>query len=142
MNDTQTSVNPLLEGQEIVDGILIEVPTTEPLPLNTIGSIIRNNLPGIYLVIVDASSPHWSEDGLERTVNEYGVALFPHPSTCFSGSKRFAAQPNDLQEILNCLKEAMHNAISSDSECCELTVAWPTFETLAARITHAVQALS
>jgi hypothetical protein len=142
MNDAQAPVNTLLAGQEIVDGILIEVPTPEPLPLATIGSIIRNNLPGIYLVIVDASSPHWSEEDFERIVHEYGVALFTNPSTCFSGSKRFAAQPNDLQEILNCLEDAMRNAISSDSECCELTAAWPTFETLAARITEAVEALS
>jgi hypothetical protein len=142
MNDAQAPVNTLLAGQEIVDGILIEVPTTEPLPLATIGSIIRNNLSGIYLVMVDASSPHWSEEGRERFVNEYGVALFTHPSTCFSGSKRFAAQPHDLKEILSCLKEAMHAAISSESECCGLTAAWPTFETLAARITEAVEALS
>jgi hypothetical protein len=142
MNDTQTSVNPLLAGQEIVDGILIEVPTTEPLPLATIGSIIRNNLPGIYLVVVDECVSHWSEEGRERTLNEYCVALFTHPSVCFSGGKRFSAQAHDIQELLGCLKDAMQKTIASEGEFCELIAAWPPFETLAARITHAVQALS
>jgi hypothetical protein len=125
----------------VVDGIQVEAPEAVSLPLELICSIIRNNLPGLSVVRVGVDSTAWTRDSGVTLYHDCKVIL-DMPGKMYSEHRAFLSCEPTLDDVLDCLEEAMLKATDNRCACCGDTAAWPTFETLAGRIRHAVEALA